>query len=95
MMRRRIAALALLSTLFAHGAGCGSEPRPKTEPSTEPVPAAPSPRAATPPSAEPPEPSADELPVPQDFESEVAAQITAQNFRAELDRLERELAEQK
>lgn len=82
---------ALVFALFA--LACGNDPRPKVEPTPEP---ALDPSAAKPetPKPEVPDPSAEELPLPQDFETEVAEQITAQNFRAELERLEREIAVQ-
>jgi hypothetical protein len=37
------------------------------------------------------EPTAEEVPVAEDFEPEAEQQISAENYRAELDALEREL----
>lgn len=89
------ARLAFTLSLALFAPACGNDPRPKTEPTPEPA-ADPSPARPEAPAAEAdvPDPSADELPLPQDFEAEVAEQITAQNFRAELERLEREIAAQ-
>lgn len=75
---------------------CSSEPRPVSEP----APAAPEftvappvdPTAAQAPGAEI-EPTKEQLPVREDFDEEAEQEITAENFRAELDRLERELGE--
>lgn len=59
------------------------EPAPAVAAAAEPAPVVPAPE---------PEPTPEELPIEQDFEEEVAAQITPQNFRAELTKLEAEIA---
>ena len=87
MKSTRILATVAVVALLA----CGGEERPKAEPA--PLPAAAQPAAE--PIAAPPEPSAEELPVPEDFEPEAETKITAANYREELDRLEREIAAQK
>jgi hypothetical protein len=79
-------------------AGCGNEERPRAEPSPEP-PAAAAPANAPPaaPAVAPImpqpdlEPTADELPVSEDFDSEAEQQITEKNFREELAKLEKEI----
>jgi hypothetical protein len=93
MRTGRATVIAVSLGLYGTALGCGNDPRPKAEPAPEPEAA----KRESQPEAKPaptPDPSADELPLPQDFEAEVAAQITSSNFREELDRLERELAEQ-
>jgi hypothetical protein len=85
---------------------CGSDKRPR-----EPAPIAPlaSPAAVTagtvaappPASAAPvaqaaePEPTPKEIPLPEDFEAQAARQITADNFRTQLDAIEKEMKLQK
>jgi len=59
------------------------EPAPAAAAAVEPAPAVPAPE---------PELTPEELPIEQDFEEEVAAQITPQNFRGELAKLEAEIA---
>lgn len=87
---RILATLAVIALL-----ACGEEERPQVEPTPLPEPAQPAPDPQpTAPSAEL-EPSADELPVMEDFEPEAQAEITAANYREELDRLEREIASQR
>jgi hypothetical protein len=78
----RLLACCLLLSL----SGCSREERPKAEPA--PVTAAPAPAPGLPVEQEP---TPEELPVPEDFEPEAAQQVTAENYRAELDALEREL----
>jgi len=85
--------LASASMLLVLGLGCGSGERPKAEPAPPaepPAVAAPSPPAESPPVEL--QPSSDELPVEEDFEAEAEQQISAENLRAELDAIERELA---
>jgi hypothetical protein len=88
-MKRR-SSLAYAGVLLA--CACSQEPRPKAEPAPEaPAPAAPAPSAA----AEAKEPTPDEVPVAEDFEAEAAQQITDDNFKAELDALEKEMNAEK
>ncbi len=96
MIARIATLLAVSSALF--GLACGDQPRPKVEPTPEPAAEPSATRPEQPAAAKPsdvPDPSAEELPLPQDFEAEVAAQITAANFRQQMERLERELADQR
>lgn len=68
---------------------CGKEAAPEATPA--PAPAAPPapPPGATP---DPPtEPTAEEIPVAEDFEQETEESITADNYMAELDAIEKEL----
>jgi hypothetical protein len=99
MTALRWTALACWGSLLA--AACSGEPRPPSEPAPEPAapPAAPAPAAPAPAVAqEQPadlEPTPEELPVREDFEEEAALQVTLANYRAELDKLEREIDERK
>jgi hypothetical protein len=92
-MKRSIRALILVCALLA--VACSGQERPPAEPAPV-VPAEPAPPPA--PAAEVPagdlEPTAEEIPVREDFEAEVATQITVANYRAELERLEKEVASQ-
>jgi hypothetical protein len=72
--------LSLVAALLA----CGAEERPKAEPQPLVLPQPPTQNQAA-------QPSADELPVPEDFEAEAEREITRANLRAELDSIEREL----
>lgn len=63
---------------------CGSEERPKAEPQPLSVPGSPAKVSDA-------QPTADELPVPEDFEAEAEREITRDNARTELDAIEREL----
>lgn len=75
---------------------CGSEPRPSAEPApVEPAPTAPAPPAG-PLIVDPAlEPSPEQLPLEADFASQAEHDIDADNFRAALDTLEREIAADK
>jgi hypothetical protein len=75
--------------------GCGEQERPKAEPAPLPPPALPAPEPEPAAPRIELEPNADELPVPEDFEPEAEAEITAANYREELDKLEREIAAQR
>jgi hypothetical protein len=94
-MKRSIHGVILVCALLA--VACSGEERPPAEPAPV-VPAEPAPPVAPAPPAEVPagdlEPTAEEIPVREDFEAEVATQITAANYRAELDRLEKEIQSQ-
>ena len=68
---------------------CSTEERPKAEPQPRRLPHAV--EAGT----NHPAPTADELPVPEDFEAEAEREITRDNLRAELDSLEREISADK
>jgi hypothetical protein len=67
--------------------GCGTEERPKAEPQPRRLPYAVEAGANTHPA-----PTADELPVPEDFEAEAEREITRDNLRSELDSLDREIS---
>ncbi len=75
-------------------AACSSAKQPESTPAPEPA-ATPAPAAApAAPAAKPaeqPDPTADEVPLTADFDQEAAQTITAENFRAQLDALEKEL----
>ena len=84
--------LCIALSLFA----CTPEAEPVTQPEAPPAPAE-EPQAEAPPPVEevPAEPTADDMPLPEDFEEEVATTITDQNYESELDKLEKELKEGK
>jgi PBP1b-binding outer membrane lipoprotein LpoB len=97
---RQFPVLALAASVLI-SAACSSEPRPKAEPAP-PSPATPA-VAAAPIAPDAPlvapgaaaadvEPTAEELPVREDFDDEAVQQITAKNFRDELAKLEKEIA---
>lgn len=87
--------LCTASLLLA--AACSGEPRPESEPAPEPAlppvtPAAPAPAPiAEQQAAAELEPTPEELPVQEDFETEAEQMVTLANYRAELDKLEKEL----
>ena len=96
----RIAAIfaACVLTLPA----CSESKRPPAEPApvaavpiapAPPVTQAPAPVAPAPPATA--EPTPDDLPLPEDFVAEATRQITAKNFRAELDKIEKDLDAEK
>lgn len=89
-MTRQVIAAALWWML----AGCVLVGCKRAEAPTEQAPstAEPAPSAEPAPTAEPVEelPSADALAVPDDFENEAAAEITAETYRAQLDVIEKE-----
>jgi hypothetical protein len=87
-MKRFAFALALL--LLA----CSDEPRPKAEPAP-PEAHAPTPAPAPAPSVEQRDPTPEELPIAEDFEEQSLQQITEDNFKAELDTIEKELDAEK
>jgi len=84
----RVGALLWLLQTCMIGA-CGDDPPPPlVEPEPERVPEAPVVTAAP----EAPEPTAEEIPIPEDFEEEAARDITANDLRAQLDTLEQEIS---
>ena len=86
-------AVTLAAAWLALGAaGCGSGKRPVAEPSPS-EPAVNAPQPAAPPAAAAPdlEPSAEQLPLAEDFEAQAEQDITADNYRAALDALEKEI----
>ena len=91
----RIPSVALAVTWLAIGAAaCGSGKRPMAEPApAEPAvtspPAAPDPAPAAAPELEP---SAEQLPLEEDFAPQVEQEITEKNYRAALDALAKEIA---
>jgi hypothetical protein len=80
-----VAAMACLSLL-----ACGTEARPKAEPQPRKLP-----HAAEAGTNNHPAPTADELPVPEDFEAEAEREITRDNLRTKLDALDREISADK
>jgi len=96
--RHVLGALALAAMLAIVGAACGGGPRPESSPAPvepAPAPAAPATPAAPAAPAAPPEPelepSAEQLPLADDFSDQVEGEITAANYRSQLDALEREI----
>ena len=86
----------VLSALLAIATACGGGPRPEAspapaEPAPEPAAAPAAPAApAVPPDPEL-EPSAEQLPLADDFSEQAEGEITAANYRKQLDALEREI----
>lgn len=89
-MIRALQVLALAAVSFAVACGSGKRPEASEAP-PEPAPAAPAAPAPAPPAAQEPEPSAEQLPLEDDFVPQVEEQITAANYRRELDALEKEI----
>lgn len=75
-----------LTCLLAFACSSAKEPEPPPPPITYQE----APKPALPTSTERP-PTAAELPIAEDFDDESEAQINADNFRSELDRLETEI----
>ena len=73
--------------------GCGNDERPPAEPAPLAAPVAA--KAPAPAPAEPQDPTADELPLQEDFEPEAEQQINDGNFKAELDAIEKEMDAEK
>jgi hypothetical protein len=85
---KRILVAAFCLGLFA----CGNQ-EPAAPATTAPMvamTAAPAPATAAP----DPEPTAQEVPVPEDFETEATGGVSEANYRAELDRIAGEIAQQ-
>lgn len=89
-MTRIFIVAALLWTVACSQEAPIADPAPAVAPTPEPAAAAVEPAPLAP--APEPDPTPDELPIAQDFEEEVAAQITTKNFRGELKKLEVEIA---
>lgn len=87
MTHTRFHSLACALTC-ALGLACSSEKEP--EPPAPPITYQEAPKPALPTNSERP-PTASELPIAEDFDDESAEQINADNFPAELDRLEAEI----
>jgi len=87
-MGMRDVATWLLVSVFALAA-CGKQAEEAPAPEPAPVAPATAPAAATPDPAT--EPTAEEIPVAEDFEAEVTAEINPDNYMAELDAIEKEL----
>jgi hypothetical protein len=91
MKRTNITVIALAAVLVA--AACAGEDRPPAEPALEPAapaqPAQPAPPPAQPVAEE--DPTAEEVPVREDFEAEAETLVTITNYRAQLDALEKEI----
>ena len=88
--RVSIAACALCACWLL---ACGNDERPPAEPA--PVAPPPAAKAPEPAAAEPQDPTADELPLQEDFEPEAEQQINDVNFKAELDAIEKEMDAEK
>jgi hypothetical protein len=91
-----VLAALMLSALLASANACGGGPRPESSPApAEPAPAPVAAPAAPAAPAVPPEPelepTADQLPLADDFDEQVEGEITAANYRSQLDALEREI----
>lgn len=84
-MNRLLGSIAMFAVLV------GCEPTVETPATTAPV-VAPMTAAVATAATEPPAPTAEEVPVPEDFEGEVSASISEANYRAELDRIAGEIA---
>ena len=83
----RISSVALAVSWLALGAaGCGSGKRPVAEPAPA------EPAVTSPPATPDPAPSADQLPLEEDFAPQVEQEITEKNYRAALDELAKEIA---
>ena len=98
MSRRAALFVACMLALSA----CSESKRPPAEPApVAPAPIAPAPpvtQAPAPVAPAPPataEPTPDDLPLPEDFAAEATRQITAKNFHAELDKIEKDLDAEK
>jgi len=86
-MQRSVLAV-LVAVAFSLSA-CGKDASPEATPPAAPGAPPKPPAGATP---DPPaEPTAEEIPVAEDFEQEAEAEVTADNYMAELDRIEQEL----
>ena len=80
---------ALLFALVLAASACGGKSRPEAKPA--PIePAAPPPKPMTPPPEA--EATADQLPLEEDFAPQAEQEITAANYRAALDAIEKEMA---
>lgn len=85
-----------IACLCAAAIGCKREEAETTEQRVEAAPAEPRMNEAAEPApeeaqAEPNEPSAEEVPIAEDFTEEAETRIAAENYQAELDRIEREI----
>jgi len=93
-MKRTACGIGFACALFT--VACSGEERPPAQPAPV-APAAPDPAPEPTPAPDPTaaelEPTPAEVPVREDFEDEVAAEVTLANYRAELDRLEKEIEE--
>ena len=85
----------LIVAAFAFGmVACGQETTPATTAAPVVAVAPPAPTTAAAPAEPPPPATAEELPVPEDFETEASSGVTEANYRAELDRIAGEIAQQ-
>jgi hypothetical protein len=73
---------------------CSNDPRPPAEPAPEETPT-PTPAPAPAPVIERQDPTPEELPIAEDFEEESAQQIGDENFKAQLDAIEKEMNAEK
>jgi hypothetical protein len=89
-IRHACAALALCACWLI---GCSNDERPPAEPAPAAAPVAAKAAPAAPPETQ--DPTADELPLQEDFEPEAEQQITDGNFKAELDAIEKEMDAEK
>ena len=91
----KVMQMALMLSLLGFGFACGAGEEPAEEPVVE-EPVVEEPVVEEPVVEEPvaeAEPSAEELPIAEDFEEEVAEAITAENYDDVLAEIEAELAE--
>jgi len=84
---------SLLIAVFVLGVGCGGDGEKAAAPSVAaPVEAPAAPVAAEAPALDPvPVPTADQLPVPEDFEAQVEGAISAKNYKEQFAELDREI----
>jgi hypothetical protein len=81
--------VVFLIALVLAAAACGGKPRPEAKPAPI-APTAPPPKPLTPPPE--PEATAEQLPLEDDFAPQAEQEITAANYRAALDAIEKEMA---
>jgi hypothetical protein len=92
-MKRYPIGIAIALTLAPLLLSCGNEPRPPAEPAPEEAPTPPPPAPA--PVVERQDPTPEELPIAEDFEEESTQQISDDNFKAQLDTIEKEMDAEK
>jgi hypothetical protein len=92
---QRLACSVMLCASACLAFGCGNDERPPSEPAPVAPPPAPAAPAAAPSVPDSQDPSAEELPLPEDFEPEAEQQINDSNFKSQLDAIEKEMDAEK